>query len=171
MFYSKKLSKENQIKHCFFNRLGGKSKGIYKSLNCGRGSLDNKKHINKNKYTLRWRGQYLVGGEDWRKYQQGQPMNKSKCIRVYIDNKGSTETTEGFNLQEIDIILDGLYHTEDECQSFIDCWDYKGNEKCEDVVSEKVTLKRTLSLQKYFKEMKVHLEECQSNMAETNNVT
>ena len=48
MFYSKKLSKETQIKHCFFNRLGGKSKGIYKSLNCGRGSLDNKKHINKN---------------------------------------------------------------------------------------------------------------------------
>ena len=130
-----------------------------------------KKHINKNRYTLRWRGQYLVEGEDWRKYQDGQPMNKSKCIRVYIDNKGSTETTEGFNLQEIDIILDGLYHTEDECQSFIDCWDYKGNEKCEDVINEKVTLKRTLSLQKYFKEMKVHLEECQSNMAETNNVT
>ena len=130
-----------------------------------------KKHINSNKYTLRWRGQYLIGGEDWRKYQDGQPMNKSKCIRVYIDNKGSTETTEGFNLQEVDLILDGLYHTEDECQSFIDCWDYKGNEKCEDVVSEKVTLKRTLSLQKYFKEMKVHLEECQSNMAETNNVT
>tara|TARA_Y100000591_G_scaffold151500_1_gene130299 strand:+ start:1757 stop:2515 length:759 start_codon:yes stop_codon:yes gene_type:complete len=48
MLYSKKLSKETQIKHCFFNRLGGKSKGIYKSLNCGRGSLDNKKHINKN---------------------------------------------------------------------------------------------------------------------------
>ena len=130
-----------------------------------------KKHINKNRYTLRWRGQYLVEGEDWRKYQDGQPMNKSKCIRVYIDNKGSTETTEGFNLQEIDIILDGLYHTEDECQSFIDCWDYKGNEKCEDVINEKVTLKRTLSLQKYFKEMKVHLEECQSNMAETNDVT
>jgi hypothetical protein len=130
-----------------------------------------KKHINKNRYTLRWRGQYLVEGEDWRKYQDGQPMNKSKCIRVYIDNKGSTETTEGFNLQEIDIILEGLYHTEDECQSFIDCWDYKGNEKCEDVINEKVTLKRTLSLQKYFKEMKVHLEECQSNMAETNDVT
>ena len=43
MFYSKKLSKETHIKHCFFNRLGGKSKGIYKSLNCGRGSLDKKK--------------------------------------------------------------------------------------------------------------------------------
>ena len=130
-----------------------------------------KKHINPNRYTLRWRGQYLVEGEDWRKYQDGQPMNKSKCIRVYIDNKGSTETTEGFNLQEIDTILDGLYYREDRCHSFIDTWDYKGNEKCEDVVSEKATLKRTLSLIKYFEEMKVHLEECQSNMAETNDVT
>ena len=48
MFYSSKLSKETNIKHCFFNRLGGKSKGIYKSLNCGRGSLDKKKYVNKN---------------------------------------------------------------------------------------------------------------------------
>ena len=48
MFYSKKLSKETHIKHCFFNRLGGKSKGIYKSLNCGSGSLDKKKYVNKN---------------------------------------------------------------------------------------------------------------------------
>ena len=130
-----------------------------------------KKHINPNRYTLRWRGQYLVAGEDWGKYQDGQPMNKSKCIRVYIDNKGSTETTEGFNLQEIDTILDGLYYREDRCHQFIDTWDYKGNEKCEDVVSEKATLKRTLSLIKYFEEMKTHIEECQSKMGETNNVT
>lgn len=130
-----------------------------------------KKHINPNRYTLRWRGQYLIGGEDWRKYQDGQPMNKSKCIRVYIDNKGSTDTTEGFNIQEVDLILDGLYYREDKCHSFIDNWDYKGNEKDEDVVSEKATLEQTLSLVKYFESMKVHLEECQSNMAETNNVT
>ena len=130
-----------------------------------------KKHINPNKYTLRWRGQYLIGGEDWRKYQDGQPMNKSKCIRVYIDNKGSTETTEGFNLQEVGLILDGLYCTEDQCHEFLGCWDYKGNEKDEDVVNEKATLKQILSLQKYFEEMKVHLEECQSNMAETNEET
>jgi len=48
MFYSKKLKKEINISHCFFNRLGGKSKGIYKSLNCGRGSRDKKKYISKN---------------------------------------------------------------------------------------------------------------------------
>ena len=48
MFYSKRLKKEINISHCFFNRLGGKSKGIYKSLNCGRGSRDKKKYISKN---------------------------------------------------------------------------------------------------------------------------
>ena len=48
MFYSKKLTSEIGIKHCFFNRSGGKSRGIYKSLNCGRGSLDKKKYIKQN---------------------------------------------------------------------------------------------------------------------------
>ena len=48
MFYSKILSNEIHVKHCFFNRLGGKSKGIYKSLNCGKGSSDKKKYVNKN---------------------------------------------------------------------------------------------------------------------------
>jgi len=42
---SKKLSKFNDIEHAFFNRLGGVSSGIYKSLNCGPGSLDKKKNI------------------------------------------------------------------------------------------------------------------------------
>ena len=49
MFYSKKLKKLKKIKHCFFSRKGGFSKGLfYKELNCGRGSKDNKKNILKN---------------------------------------------------------------------------------------------------------------------------
>ena len=48
MFYSRKLKKFKQIKHCFFTKKGGYSKGIYKSLNCGEGSKDNKKNIKKN---------------------------------------------------------------------------------------------------------------------------
>ncbi len=48
MIKSKKLSKFKEIEHAFFNRLGGKSSGIYKSLNCGLGSFDNKKNIFKN---------------------------------------------------------------------------------------------------------------------------
>ena len=48
MYYSNKLLKFNSISHCFLSRKGGISKGIYKSLNCGRGSLDNKNNVNKN---------------------------------------------------------------------------------------------------------------------------
>ncbi len=48
MIKSKKLSSFSEIEHSFFNRLGGKSNGIYKSLNCGLGSSDNKKNIFRN---------------------------------------------------------------------------------------------------------------------------
>ena len=48
MFFSKKLKKIKQIKHCFFSRKSGFSKSIYKSLNCGKGSRDSKKNIAKN---------------------------------------------------------------------------------------------------------------------------
>lgn len=48
MFYSKNLKKFKKIKHCFFSRKGGFSSGLYKGLNCGRGSNDKKKNINKN---------------------------------------------------------------------------------------------------------------------------
>ena len=36
------------MSHGFFNKIGGKSKGIYKSLNCGVGSKDDKKNVKKN---------------------------------------------------------------------------------------------------------------------------
>ena len=42
------MSKFKSIEHAFFNKLGGKSTGIFKSLNCGPGSSDNKKNILKN---------------------------------------------------------------------------------------------------------------------------
>ena len=48
MIKSEKLKKFNNISHGFFNKLGGVSTGIYKSLNCGVGSNDNKKNIKKN---------------------------------------------------------------------------------------------------------------------------
>ena len=48
MFYSKNLKKIKQIKHCFFSRKGGFSKGIYKGLNCGKGSKDNKATVKRN---------------------------------------------------------------------------------------------------------------------------
>ena len=48
MFYSKSLKKIKNIKHCFFSRRGGFSSGLYKSLNCGKGSSDKRKNILKN---------------------------------------------------------------------------------------------------------------------------
>ena len=48
MFFSKKLQKFENIKHCFFSRQNGVSGGIYESLNCGLGSNDNKENIFKN---------------------------------------------------------------------------------------------------------------------------
>ena len=48
MFKSKKLTRSKNIEHAFFDRLGGKSNGIFKSLNCGPSSSDNKENILKN---------------------------------------------------------------------------------------------------------------------------
>ena len=48
MFYSKKLKRFKEIKHCFFSKRYGYSTGIYKSLNCGHGSKDKKKNVQKN---------------------------------------------------------------------------------------------------------------------------
>ena len=48
MFYSKKFKKFKDIDHCFFSRKDGFSKGIYQSLNCGKGSKDKKKNVYKN---------------------------------------------------------------------------------------------------------------------------
>ncbi len=48
MFFSKKLQQFKNIKHCFFSRKNGFSKGCYQSLNCGLGSSDEKQNIMKN---------------------------------------------------------------------------------------------------------------------------
>jgi len=52
---------------------------------------DLKKYLNKESYKLRVRGQYLdektKKAEGWRPYEYGQPMDKSKCLRVYVDIK------------------------------------------------------------------------------------
>ena len=48
MFFSKKIKKFRKIRHCFFSKNGGFSNGVYKSLNCGEGSMDKKKNVRKN---------------------------------------------------------------------------------------------------------------------------
>ena len=52
MFFSKKLQKFENIKHCFFSRKNGFSEGDYKSLNCGLGSNDKKENVLKNLETV-----------------------------------------------------------------------------------------------------------------------
>ena len=44
-----------------------------------------KKYLNRDSYKTRVRGQYLIDGENWRKHSFGQPIDKSKCLRVYVD--------------------------------------------------------------------------------------
>ena len=48
-----------------------------------------KKYLNKESYKIRVKGQYLDDEtkktEGWKKYEYGQPIGKSKCLRVYID--------------------------------------------------------------------------------------
>jgi len=58
----------------------------------GKSLVDNMKaYLNKDSYKMRVRGQYLdeetKQSEGWRKYERGQPIEKSKCLRVYIDTK------------------------------------------------------------------------------------
>jgi len=48
MFFAKKLKKFENLKHCFFSRKDGFSKGLYASLNCGLGSGDKKENVLKN---------------------------------------------------------------------------------------------------------------------------
>ena len=48
-----------------------------------------KRYLNKESYKIRVRGQYLDDetkkNEGWRRYTYGQPIEKSRCLRVYVD--------------------------------------------------------------------------------------
>ena len=46
-----------------------------------------REYLNTDSYKIRVRGQYLIDGEDWKRYSFGQPISKSKCLRVYVDKK------------------------------------------------------------------------------------
>jgi len=48
MFFSQKLKKFKNLKHCFFSRNGGVSESVFKSLNCGTASHDDKGNVLRN---------------------------------------------------------------------------------------------------------------------------
>ena len=117
-----------------------------------------KKYVNKRRYNLRWRGQYLVEGENWKKYTDGQPLSKSKCIRVYIDSlTHAIDTVEGFNMGEVKVIMDSLDKQIDANEEFIRSWSVNG-EKNEEVKQEKRELNIAKELFSYFESMMLHLE-------------
>ena len=117
-----------------------------------------KKYVNKRRYNLRWRGQYLVEGENWKQYQYGQPLSKSKCIRVYIDSlTHAIDTVEGFNMNEVITLMESLNLQIDASEEFIRNFDVWG-EKNGEVDDEKTILKTSRELWSYFESMKLHLE-------------
>ena len=91
MIRSKKLKKLKEISHGFFNRNGGKSKGIYKSLNCGLGSNDKKMNIQKNlkiaknKISKKSKNIILVNQTHSQKYIYINDSNKIKNKRLKAD--------------------------------------------------------------------------------------
>ena len=117
-----------------------------------------KKYVNKRRYNLRWRGQYLVEGENWKKYTDGQPLSKSKCIRVYIDSlTHAIDTVEGFNKDEVKVVMDSLDKQIDANEEFIRTWYIRG-EVNEEVEQERRELAIAKELYKYFESMRLHLE-------------
>jgi YfiH family protein len=78
---SKKLSKFKNLEHAFFNKLGGKSTGIFKSLNCGMGSSDNKKNILKNLH--------IVGNKINAKFNKIILLNQVHSNKFYYIGKNS----------------------------------------------------------------------------------
>ena len=82
MFFSDSLKKFKNIKHCFFSRKNGFSKGFYESLNCGLGSSDKKENVIKNlKYVSE-----KMGCEEKSLITLNQ-KHSNKVI--YIENKNS----------------------------------------------------------------------------------
>ncbi len=89
MIKSKKFKKFKNIKHSFFNNLGGVSSGIYKSLNCGVGSNDSKTNVIKN---LKIVSKKIV------KNKKIVLLNQLHSSKIYFINKFSNRKLMGDGL-------------------------------------------------------------------------
>ena len=84
MFFSKKLKKFENLKHCFFSRKNGFSNDHYSSLNCGLGSGDKKENILKNLEIV----SKTIGCD----YQSLITLNQTHSNKVvYFDNRESVK--------------------------------------------------------------------------------
>ena len=63
-----------------------------------------KKYLNKSRYSIRVKGQYLIDSEkyQWQLYSRGQPINKSKCLRIYITDYLTQEKNYNIHLTNYD---------------------------------------------------------------------
>ena len=76
-----------------------------------------------DRYKMRSRGQYLIDSEkaNWKHYSHGQPMDKSKCIRIYIDDTIQKEReynyylTRSINFHKVRRIIEISKEVLDEC--------------------------------------------------------
>ena len=90
MYYSKKLKTFKEIKHCFFSNRNGYSTGVYKSLNCGKGSRDNKKNIQKNlklvARKMRVKPEYLILMHQTHSNRVIEIKRKNYKKKIYADS-------------------------------------------------------------------------------------
>ena len=86
MFFSKKLSKFENLKHCFFSRKDGFSGGKYKSLNCGLGSQDNKENVLKSGLVKTEDGDKIVPYIDIDLPKSGITKNQLLMLDIIANN-------------------------------------------------------------------------------------
>jgi len=90
MFFSKKLQKFENLKHCFFSRKNGFSKGHYASLNCGLGSGDKKQNVLKNLNLVSQK----IGCKD----ELLITLNQTHSNKVvYFENESSIKKIKSYN--------------------------------------------------------------------------
>ena len=91
MILSKRLRNEKKISHGFFNKNGGSSNGIYRSLNCGPGSNDKKNKIKKNlrivknKFGRKTKNIFLVHQIHSNKFIYIDEKNKNYKKKIKVD--------------------------------------------------------------------------------------
>ena len=123
MFYSKKLKRFKEIKHCFFSKKNGYSTGIYKSLNCGHGSKDNKKNIQKNlklvakKMSVNSENLVLMHQTHSNKVIEIKRINYKK--KIYADAMITKMRGVSLGVLTADCVPIILYDSKKEIESFI----------------------------------------------------
>ncbi len=90
-----------QTPHCFFDRTGGVSEGVYTSLNCGPGSSDNHEYISQNRKIAAAH----ITGSDETPVVTGYQIHSAKVHTVDADWGNNRPKGDGFASSTPDLIL------------------------------------------------------------------